>query len=135
MLKIVYINESNFMERKPLIWVASSKKDLSDFPDDVKRAIGFGLHQAQLGKKPDNAKVLKGFGSADILEIIDEDSSGTYRTIYTVKYKDAIFVLHAFQKKSKQGIKTPEREMALVRSRLKQSQEMYKELCNKNGNI
>lgn len=73
-------------------------------------------------------KVLRGFGSADLLEIIDEDSSGTYRTVYTVKYKDAIFVLHAFQKKSKQGIKTPERDMLLIRNRLKQTQELYKEL-------
>lgn len=121
------------MKRKPLLWVASSKKDLSNFPDEIKRTMGFGLHQAQIGKKADNAKVLKGFGSADILEIIDEDSSGTYRAVYTVKCKDAIIVLHAFQKKSKQGIKTPERDIVLIRNRLKQAQEVYKELFDKSG--
>lgn len=116
------------MKRKPLFWMASSKKDLSSFPDEIQRTMGYGLHLAQIGKKGENAKVLKGFGGADVLEIIDEDSSGTYRAVYTVKCKDAIIVLHAFQKKSKQGIKTPERDMNLIRNRLKLAQEVYKEL-------
>lgn len=120
------------MERKPLIWIASSKKDLSDFPEDVKKTMGYGLHQAQIGKKSDNAKPLKGFGGADILEIIDEDASGTYRTVYTVKFKDVILVLHAFQKKSKQGIKTPEQDINLIKNRFKQGQELYKELFSKS---
>jgi phage-related protein len=119
------------MERKQIVWVASSKKDLLDFPEDIKRTMGYGLHQAQIGKKSENAKVLKGFGSADIIEIIDEDLSGTYRTVYAVKFKNAIVVLHAFQKKSKQGIKTPEREIDLIKNRLKQAQELYKQLLTK----
>lgn len=119
------------MKRKPLMWVASSKKDLSDFPEDVKREMGFGLHQAQIGTKHEKAKVLKGFGGADILEIIDIDPSGTYRTVYTIKFKEAVFVLHAFQKKSKQGIKTPERDIELITNRLKQAQERYKALLIK----
>lgn len=123
------------MNRKPLVWVASSKKDLQDFPDEVKRTMGFGLHEAQISKKPDNAKPLKGFGGADIIEIIDEDVSGTYRTVYTVKFGDAIFVLHAFQKKSKQGIKTPERDIKLIENRLKQAQVLYKELFSKSGKL
>lgn len=123
------------MERKPLIWVASSKKDLSGFPEDVRRTMGYGLHQAQIGKKSDNAKVLKGFGGADVLEIIDEDSSGTYRTVYTVQFDEAVLVLHAFQKKSKQGIKTPERDLSLIKNRLKLGQDLYKVLFNKKGKL
>ena len=94
--------------------------------------MGYGLHQAQIGKKSYNAKPLKGFGGADILEIIDEDSSGTYRTVYAVKYSDAILVLHAFQKKSKQGIKTPEKDINLIKNRFKLGQELYKEFLNKS---
>ena len=119
------------MKRKPLIWVASSKKDLRDFPDEVQKTMGFGLHEAQIGNKPGNAKPLKGFGGADILEIIDEDPSGTYRAVYTVKFKEVVFVLHVFQKKSKQGIKTPEREIELIKNRLKQAQEEYNEQYKK----
>jgi len=113
------------MNRKPLEWIASSKKDLKKFPDDVQRVMGYGLLQAQEGEKNKNAKILKGFGSADVLEIIDEDLSGTYRAVYTVRYKEIVFVLHVFQKKSKQGIKTPQEDIELVKSRLKQAQELY----------
>ena len=119
------------MKRKPVVWVASSKKDFLHFPDEMKRVMGYGLHLAQVGEKPDNAKPLKGFGGANILEIINEDPSGTYRTVYTVQFKEAIFVLHAFQKKSKQGIKTPKSEIDLIKNRLKQAQEMYTEITKK----
>lgn len=113
------------MKRKPLIWVASSKKDLKKFPEDVQDAMGYGLLDAQEGGKHKSAKTLQGFGSADVLEIIDEDPSGTYRAVYTVRFKEAVFVLHAFQKKSKQGIKTPQEDIELVKNRLKQAQEIY----------
>lgn len=113
------------MKRKPLEWIASSKKDLKKFPEEVQDAMGYGLLQAQEGEKNKKTKVLQGFGSADILEIIDEDSSGTYRAVYTVRYKEVVFVLHAFQKKSKQGIKTPQEDIELIKNRLKQAQELY----------
>lgn len=119
------------MQRKLIVWIGSSLDELSDFPDEIKRTMGYGLHLAQIGQKPLNAKPLRGFGGATVLEIIDEDPSGTYRAVYTVKYKDVIFVLHAFQKKSKQGIKTPKAEIDLIESRLKQAQEIYKEIDKK----
>ncbi|HSW73581.1 MAG TPA: type II toxin-antitoxin system RelE/ParE family toxin [Candidatus Limnocylindria bacterium] len=112
---------------KELVWIASSKKDLLKLPDEVIDFMGNGLQLAQGGKKDKHAKPLKGFGGADVLELIDSDISGTYRAVYTVKMKDVIFVLHVFQKKSKHGIETPKPDMDLIKSRLKQAQEIYKE--------
>ncbi len=106
------------MERKKLKWIASSKKDLKKFPSKIQRTIGYGLHFAQMGEKYEKAKVLKGFGSADVLEIIDIDNHGTYRAVYTVCIAEVIYVLHAFQKKSKQGIKTPKEDMDIITNRL-----------------
>lgn len=119
------------MKLKELIWIGSSKKDLTGFPEDVKSAMGYGLYLAQLGEKHKNAKPLKGFGGTDVFEIVDQDVSGTYRGVYTAKYKDMIFVLHAFQKKSKQGIKTPKSEIDLIDNRLKQAQDAYKDIMDK----
>lgn len=113
------------MKRKPLIWIASSKKDLKKFPEEVQDTMGYTLLVAQEGEKYNATKILQGFGSANVLEIIDEDSSGTYRVVYTVQFKEAVFVLHAFQKKSKHGIKTPQEDIELVKNRLKQAQEIY----------
>jgi phage-related protein len=76
---------------------------------------------------PDNAKALKGFGSADVIELIESDSAGTYRAVYTVKMADFVYMLHVFQKKSKQGIKTPQADIDLVHKRLKIAEEDYKE--------
>ncbi|MCL4229319.1 type II toxin-antitoxin system RelE/ParE family toxin [Candidatus Dependentiae bacterium] len=119
------------MKQKELIWVGSSKNDLKDCPEDIKDEMGYALRKVQQGEQPNNAKVLKGFGSAGVLEIISCDESGTYRTVYTVKMAEVVFVLHIFQKKSKQGIKTPKKEMDLVESRLKQAQQIYKERYQK----
>ena len=113
------------MKRKPLIWIASSLKDLKKFPEDVQDSVGHGLLDAQEGGKHKNAKPLQGFGGADILEIVDEDSSGTYRAVYTVRFKEAVFVLHVFQKKSKHGIKTPQEDIELIKNRLKLAHELY----------
>jgi phage-related protein len=119
------------MKRKQLVWIASSYKDLKKFPEDVQDTMGYGLLDAQEGGKHKNAKALRGFGGADILEIVDEDVSGTYRTVYTVRFKEVVFVLHAFQKKSKQGIKTPLEDMELVKQRLKLAQEQYEKQYKK----
>ena len=110
-----------------LIWVGQSKKDLMDLPEDVRRVIGYGLYIAQNGDMPENAKILKGFGGAGVIEIIDSDSAGTYRAVYTIKMMNMIFVLHVFQKKSKHGIKTPKQDIDLIHSRLKLAEEIYKE--------
>jgi len=115
------------MKEKQLIWISSSKKDLEKLPDEVIDTMGYGLHLAQNGDQHPNAKVLKGFGNATIIEIKDSDESGTYRCIYTLSMPKAVFVLHVFQKKSKQGIKTPQQDRELIKSRLRFAQEIYRE--------
>jgi len=88
-------------------------------PQDVRRFFGFALSLAQAGDKHDAAKVLKGFGGAGVLEVAENDAGGTYRAIYTVKFAEAVFVLHCFQKKSRRGIATPKEETDIVHARLK----------------
>lgn len=112
---------------KPVLWVSSSKKDLMEMPKDVVTDFGYGLYQAQLGKHPDMAKTLSGFGGANIIELVQDHKGDTFRAVYTVKFSDAIIVLHAFQKKSKKAQETPKRDMELIRSRLKLAEEIYKE--------
>ncbi len=88
--------------------------------------MGFALYQAQIGRMHISVKPLKGFGGASVLEIIDDHQGSTYRAVYTVKFDNAIYVLHAFQKKSKKGIKTPQQEIELIRQRLKVAEEDHK---------
>jgi phage-related protein len=85
--------------------------------------MGHALYLAQTGRIHSATKPLKGFGGAGILAIMDDDRSGTYRAIYTVKFESAIYVLHAFQKKSRKGIETPQEEIELIRRRLKLAEE------------
>jgi len=113
---------------KPLEWIGSSYKDLMALPDDVRRHFGFALSLAQAGDKHDDAKVLKGFGGAGVLEVVEDDAGGTYRAVYTVKFAEAVFVLHCFQKKSKRGIATPKEDMDIVHARLKIAEAYVKEL-------
>lgn len=113
---------------KPLEWIGSSYKDLMALPDDVRRHFGFALSLAQAGDKHDDAKVLKGFGGAGVLEVVEDDAGGTYRAVYTVKFAEAVFVLHCFQKKSKRGISTPKEDMDIVHARLKIAEAYVKEL-------
>jgi phage-related protein len=108
---------------KPLEWVGSSKKDLLAMPDAVVDIVGYALHMAQKGLKHEHAKVLKGFGSAGILEVVEDDDGSTYRAVYTVRFKNAVYVLHCFQKKSHKGIATPKHEMDVVAARLKLAKE------------
>ena len=114
------------MQIKPIIWIASTKSDLISFPDDVQDEIGHALYQAHQGEKSDKAKPFKGFGSAAVLEIVESDAAGTYRAVYTVKFKEVIAVLHVFQKKSKQGIATPKQDVDLIKSRFKLAEQKYK---------
>ena len=104
---------------KPLFWIASAKKDLIAMPDDVKDTFGYALYLAQIGGKHDQAKPLKGFGTAGVLEVIENSNSGTYRAVYTVQFENAVYVLHCFQKKSKRGIATPKPDIDIIRDRLK----------------
>jgi phage-related protein len=88
---------------KPLIWIGSSRKDLREFPEDVQHRMGYALWIAQTGGKHRDAKALSGFGGAGVLEVIEDYRGDTFRAVYTLKYADVVFMLHAFQKKSKRG--------------------------------
>jgi len=111
---------------KSLVWVGSSLKDLREFPEEVKDEMGFALYEAQSGLKPVTAKALKGFGGASVLEIVSDHRTDTYRAVYTVKFGERVYVLHAFQKKSKSGIATPKAVIELIKNRLKQAEELHK---------
>ncbi len=115
---------------KPLAWMGGSKKDLMALPTEVRKFFGHALDFAQRGDKHDAAKVLKGFGGAGVLELVEDDQDGTYRGVYTVKFAEAVFVLHCFSKKSKRGIETPKEDMDIIRARLKAAEALVKELRN-----
>ena len=100
---------------KPLKWVGRAKEDLAQFPNPVKREAGYALYLAQIGLKAIKAKPLKGFGGAGVLEAIVDHDGNTYRAVYTVKFADVVYVLHAFQKKSKTGAATPRAEIEIVK--------------------
>jgi phage-related protein len=110
---------------KPLHWIGSSKADLSAFPEDVKRRVGGALWDAQIGRTAPFAKPLKGFGGAGVLEIVDDFDGNTFRAVYTVRFADVVFVLHAFQKKSRTGVRTLKSDIDLIKRRLKRAQEEY----------
>jgi phage-related protein len=102
---------------KPLFWVASSKKDLISMPQEVQDTVGYALHLAQQGGKHPDAKPLKGFGGAGVLEVVENFDGNTFRAVYTLRFNTAIYVLHCFQKKSVRGIQTPQPETAMIRAR------------------
>jgi phage-related protein len=110
---------------KPVEWISSSRDDLRQFPEDVQQMIGFALYRAQLGKKHPDAKPLKGFKGSGVLEIVENFDGDTYRAVYTVKFEGIVYVLHAFQKKSKHGISTPKQDLDLIEARLKRAKEHY----------
>jgi phage-related protein len=121
-------------KEKPLDWISSSYKDLMALPADVRRRFGYALSLAQMGDQDDAAKVLKGFGGAGVLEVVEDDAGGTYRAVYTVKFAEAVFVLHCFQKKSKRGIATPKQDMDTIRARLKVAEALAQEIRNAKAN-
>jgi phage-related protein len=110
---------------KPLVWVGSSKDDLKKFPRTAQSHVGFALKLAQSGGKHPDAKPMKGFGGASVIEIVEDYDGDTYRAVYTVKFAEAIYVLHAFQKKSKSGIATSKRDLDLIEDRLKRAKELH----------
>ena len=112
---------------KPVHWMGSSRRDLRQFPKEVRRAIGYALESAQNDDRHASAKPLAGFGGAGVLEIVEDFRGDAYRGIYTVRFADAVYVLHVFMKKSKKGIATPRRELDLIRTRLKKAKEEYEQ--------
>lgn len=109
------------MVMKPVVWVGKSRDNLRGCPENVQDAIGFALYIAQLGDKHSSAKPLKGFDGAGVIEIVENHDGNTYRAVYTVKLRHAVYVLHVFQKKSKAGIATPKSHIDLIRQRLNEA--------------
>jgi phage-related protein len=109
-------------EQKPCIFIGSSLKDLKRFPAKVKNRIGFALNEVQDGGEPLAAKALRGFGGRAVLELVDDFDSDTYRAVYTVRFAGVVYVLHAFQKKAKKGIATPQQDIELIKSRLRDAE-------------
>jgi len=103
--------------------MGSSRKDLIAFPDEARQDVGHALFLAQQGERAPSAKILKGFGGGGVVEIVEDHDGDTYRCIYTVRLERAVYVLHAFKKKSKRGIETPKHDMDLIRSRLREAEE------------
>ncbi len=95
-------------------------------PSDVQDTFGYALHQAQAGKKHQQAKSLQGFGSAGVIEVVENSVAGTFRAVYTVKFENTVYVLHCFQKKSPRGIATPKPDMDLILERLKAAESHFK---------
>jgi phage-related protein len=116
------------VQLRRLEWIGSTKKDLQALPEEVVHVFGYALYLAQTGSKHDQAKPLRGFGSAGVLEVVEDRRGDTYRAVYTVQFGVRVFVLHVFQKKSKSGIATPKPDLDLIRNRLKVAARRAKEL-------
>ncbi len=110
---------------KPVIWVGSSKEDLKSLPGAVRDVFGYAVYLAQTGKKHHDAKPLHGFGGASVLEVIEDYRGDTYRAVYTVRFVEAVYVLHVFQKKSRRGIATSKPDLDSIKERLKRAQEFH----------
>lgn len=113
---------------KKVVWLGSTLKDLRSFPAAVQDHVGYALYVAQSGSKHRDAKPLKGFGGAGVLEVVTDYRGDTFRAVYTLRFADTLFVLHAFQKKSKLSRETPRRELELIRQRLREAEEIAKEI-------
>jgi len=111
---------------RPVVWMGSTRRDVRRFPAKVKRDIGYALYAAQQGEIDPSAKVMKGFGGASVVEVVADHRGDTWRAVYTARYRDAVYVLHAFQKKSKRGIATPQSELDVIRRRLKEVELLHR---------
>lgn len=112
---------------RPLRWVGDSRKQLRRFPEAVKDEMGHALWLAQQGGKYRSAKPLRGFGGGGVLEVVEDFAGDTYRAVYTVRLTTAVYVLHCFQKKSKQGAATPKPDIDLINERLRTAERQDKE--------
>jgi phage-related protein len=113
--------------KKPAYFIGSALADLRRFSEDVQDEFGKAILKAQWGGKAVQAKPLKGFGGAGVLEIVAEDDGSTFRAVYTVRFAGAVYVLHVFQKKSNRGIATAPHDTDTVRRRLRAAEEHYAE--------
>lgn len=120
-------------EPKALLWMGSSLKDLKEFPVPVQKSMGHALNVAQGGGKHPDAKPLRGFHGAGVLEVVEDFDGDSFRTVYTVRFEDAVCVLHAFQKKSKRGIETPKHELELIRARYEAARQLHSERVTARG--
>jgi phage-related protein len=127
------MHEQETATRRPLVWIGSSFDDLKEQPEEVRREFGYALYQAQIGRKHPHSKPLRGFGGATVLEVVEDYDTDTFRAVYTVKFGEAVYVLHVFQKKSKKGIATAPQDIAIIKARLKQAEEMHKETQKQHG--
>lgn len=118
---------------KTVAWLGSTKEDLLDLPLKIRKEVGYAIYLAQLGQQHINVKPLSGFGGRGVLEVVEDDAAGTYRAVYTVKFKEAIYVLHVFQKKSKKGRETPKEEMDIIIKRLKIAENRHTEWLKDEG--
>lgn len=113
-------------QERPVIWMGLSRRDVRSFPPEVRRDVGYALYAAQHGETDPSAKALRGFGGAGVLEIIARHRGDTWRAVYTVRYAEAVYVLHAFQKKSKRGIATPQKDLELIHQRLNEAERLHR---------
>jgi phage-related protein len=135
-LALLYKNTYNAVmaaRPKALVWMGSSRRDIRAMPKEIRRSFGIALYAVQIGETPPIAKVLKGFGGAGVLELIEDDAGGTYRAVYTVRHATAVYVLHVFQKKSKRGKATPQRDMDLINERLKRAGKLHAMKMKESG--
>ncbi len=112
---------------KPVIWVGSSRRDLRAFPGPVQDHMGYALYIAQRGGKHRDTNTLSGFGGAGVVEVVKDFRGDTFRAVYTLRFAGAVYVLHAFQKKSKTGRETARRDLELVKQRLHDAEQIAKE--------
>lgn len=113
-------------DTKQIIYLGSTLKDLSKLPADVRDVFSHGIKMAASGENPPDSKPLKGFGGRNVVELIEDRKSDTYRAVYTVKFKNALYILHVFKKKNTKGIKTPKKDKDLIEKRLKDAASHYK---------
>lgn len=125
MPEMAYSAMATSPQSKPLFWISSTHDELRRCPQAVRQVIGYALYLAQKGDKHLDAKPLKGFGGPGVLEVVADHDGDTYRAVYAVRFADAVYALHVFQKKSKRGIATPKREIERIRQRLRQAQDHY----------
>ena len=118
---------------KSVVWIGSSRMDLKAFPSEVQDVIGYALYHAQIGLKAPETKPLHGFGGAGVLEVVEDFQTDTYRAVYTVKFAEFIYVLHAFQKKSRKGRATPKPDIELIKRRLRAAEEHFKTTARRHA--
>ena len=108
---------------KDVVWVGDSRERLRRFPKETRQAIGKALEYAQLGDKHPTVKPMRGLGTG-VLQIVARHSTNAYRAVYTVSIRERVYVLHCFEKKLTRGVRTPKREIDLIKQRLRRAREM-----------